>query len=156
MKVEKKIATDLDLEDSMDSQAKSEAYLTLKDTKPNYRNNPTFRLINTNKSEMGRVAKQILQEINMSVKLAFKCNQWKNTTEVINWFEEIENKASKHFIQFDICEYYPSIKEQLLMEALTLAQGAHLFFKSNPQKFPLWTFFFQQFFSQFHEISTEC
>ena len=72
---------------------------------------------------MGRVAKQILQEINMSVKLAFKCNQWKNTTEVINWFEEIENKASKHFIQFDICEYYPSISEQLLMEALTWAEN---------------------------------
>lgn len=45
--------------------------ITLKDHKPNFKNNPTCRLINPAKSEMGRISKQyckhIIQKINAKV-----------------------------------------------------------------------------------------
>ena len=66
------------------TRPKSDAYVQLKDHKQNFRNNPTFRLVNTNKSELGRVAKQKLQEINTQVKNSFQSNQWRNTQEVIS------------------------------------------------------------------------
>ena len=58
-------------------------FITLKDHKPNFRNNPTCRLINPTKPEIGKISKQILEKINTDVKTATKLNQWKNTDEVI-------------------------------------------------------------------------
>ena len=55
----------------MDISPQSEAYVQLKYHKENFRNNPTFRLVNTNKSEMGRVAKQVLQGINQNIRIKF-------------------------------------------------------------------------------------
>ena len=40
------IATKLDIVDRVYSTSKREAFITLKDHKPNYKNNPKFRLIN--------------------------------------------------------------------------------------------------------------
>ena len=45
-------------------------------------------------------------------------NQWKNTSNVIEWFTKIEQKSLHSFIQFDIVEFYPSISEELLKKAL--------------------------------------
>ena len=59
---EKKIAEELALADGMEIPSKAEGYLTLKDHKTNYRNNPTFRLLNGNKSESGKVAKLTLKK----------------------------------------------------------------------------------------------
>ena len=106
----------------MYTEPKSDAYVQLKDHKQNFRNNPTFRLVNTNKSELGRVAKQKLQEINTQVKNSFQSNQWRNTQEVISWFKEIQNKERCHFLQFDICKFYPSISEGLLFESINWAK----------------------------------
>ena len=39
--------------------------------------------------------------------------QYKNASNIISWFSNIENKKSSAFIQFDIKEFYPSIKEEL-------------------------------------------
>ena len=101
---------------------KSESYIQLKDHKPNFRNNPTFRLLNPNKSETGKVAKDILQNICSDVKEKIVCNQWKNSSQVINWFNSIQNKRNVHFIQFDICEFYPIISEGLLFESINWAK----------------------------------
>ena len=54
------IAHDLGIGDRMDVLAKKQAFITLKDHKNHFRDNPTCRLINPTKSEMGRVSKQIL------------------------------------------------------------------------------------------------
>ena len=44
-----------------------------------------------------------------------------NTQDVITWFEDIPNKKSNTFIAFDICDFYPSITEELLDKALDSA-----------------------------------
>ena len=46
---------------------------------------------------------------------------WKNSAEVINWFNSIESKDRSTFIQFDIDKFYPSITEDLLNSALNWA-----------------------------------
>ena len=123
IKQEKDIARKLDIDDRMDVPAESEAYVQLKDHKPNYRNNPTFRLLNPNKSELGKIAKQKLQNINETLRIQHQFNQWRKTTDALDWFKNLESKNNCHFIQFDICEFYPSISEDLLREAMDWAQG---------------------------------
>ena len=48
--------------------------------------------------------------------------QWKNSTEVISWFESIPRKNSKCFVCFDIVDYYPSIKQRQLLNAIDFAK----------------------------------
>ena len=48
------IARKIHLEDRVNTTAKQEAFITLKDHKPNFANNPTCRLINPVKSEIGK------------------------------------------------------------------------------------------------------
>ena len=49
-------------------------------------------------------------------------NQWQNTSEVIKWFQNIKYKALHTFTVFDIQEFYPSISEKLLKDAVLFAQ----------------------------------
>jgi hypothetical protein len=55
----KTIATKLALDDRINITAKREAFITLKDHKPNLDNKPTCRLINPTKSEIGKISKHI-------------------------------------------------------------------------------------------------
>ena len=48
--------------------------------------------------------------------------QWKNTDEVLDWFKNIQNKKDFSFIQFDIVNFYPSISEELLEDAVEWAR----------------------------------
>ena len=95
--------------------------MNLKDHKPNYKNSPTFRLLNPNKGELGKISKQILSRVNTGLREKLRVNQWRNTYDVLQWFNKIENKSRKHFIQHDIVDFYPSINEKLLKEALEYA-----------------------------------
>ena len=52
-----------------------------------------------------------------------KYNHWKNTNNVIEWFENISNKQNCTFIKFDITEFYPSITEEILDTAITFAKS---------------------------------
>ena len=45
----------------------SEAYITIKDHKENFPEKPNFRLINPSKSDMGKVSKCILDQINQNI-----------------------------------------------------------------------------------------
>ena len=51
-----------------------------------------------------------------------KLNQWKNTKEVIDWFASIDEKPLYKVVQFDITEFYLSIKGPLLEKALKFAE----------------------------------
>ena len=108
--------------DRMDVLAKRQAFITLKDHKDNFVNNPTCRLINPTKSEMGKVSKQILDRINNAVRLSTGVNQWKNSAAVINWFKNINDKPKHKFITFDIVNFYPSISESLLRDSIKFAK----------------------------------
>ena len=61
------IADRMNLGDRINTTAEREAFITLKDRKPNFQNNPTCRLINPRKSEIGKISKQILDRINTKV-----------------------------------------------------------------------------------------
>ena len=97
-------------------------FVTLKDHKENFANNPKTRLINPAKNEVGRISKVILDKINKALIESLNVKQWKNTTSVINWFKEITEKHRYTFVMFDIKDFYPSISESLLKEALNFAK----------------------------------
>ncbi len=118
---DKNIADNLDLSDRIDTTANTQSFITLKDHKPNFGNKPTCRLINPCKSEIGKISKQILERVNNKIIKSTKLNQWKNTDEVLNWYNNVSNKQQCSFICFDVCEFYPSITEDLLQKALTFA-----------------------------------
>ena len=84
-------------------------------------NKPTCRLLNPTKPELGRISKKKLENIVKVVTSETRANLWKNTQAVITWFEGISNKSNAVFIQFDVCDFYPSIYETLLNKALDYA-----------------------------------
>ena len=62
------IAHNLRLEDRIESFPPHDAFITLKDHKENFRNHPKCRLINPAKSEIGKISKQLLDSIIVSVR----------------------------------------------------------------------------------------
>ena len=117
----KDIAKKLQLDSSINTTAKREAFITLKDHKTNFANNPTCRLINPTKSEIGKISKQLLDRINTTLVSKLKLIQWKNTKAVLPWFTGIQHKELHSFIAFDVVEFYPSISINLLGAALEFA-----------------------------------
>ena len=62
------IAKQLRREERMEKYAGRNAYITPKDHKDNFINNPKCRLINPTKSEVGLLSKQVLKRINIDVR----------------------------------------------------------------------------------------
>ena len=58
------VVNKLDIQDRVFATTPRQAYVTLKDHKDNFNNNPSCRLINPTKPEIGRVSSKILQKIN--------------------------------------------------------------------------------------------
>ena len=75
------------------------------DHKKNFLNNPTVRLINSAKNELGRISKAILDNINKRLCTRLNINQWKNTASVKELFKIIEQKhlyrLYKRFLSVD-------------------------------------------------------
>ena len=118
----KVIAKNLKLDDRIEKFSTKNAFITMKDHKENFNNNPRCRLINPSKTEIGIISKAYLDSINTNIRKSTNLNQWKNTKEVITWFRSIENKKNSRFIQFDIINFYPSITESLLRNAFDYAK----------------------------------
>ena len=120
---ELKIAKKLNIENRMEVCTKSEAIITIKSHKPNFKNNPTFKLIDKNKTNLGRVAKDILQEINTKIRDITMLKQWQSTSDVVKWFQNSFNpKKRQSFIQFDVVSFYPLIDKVLMMKSLEWAK----------------------------------
>ena len=118
----RKTVKPFDVADRFDTMAKQECFVTLKNHREDYRTNPKYCLLNPTKSQLGKISKQILQKINKTLRSKLNLNQWQNSREVIEWFKNIQQKSSHTFTVFDIQEFYPSIKEKLLKDALVFAQ----------------------------------
>lgn len=118
----KTIASDLNIADRMELMARKPAFISLKDHKENFENNPKCRLINPAKSELGKISKAIIDRINTSIRTRTGLNQWNNSTSVTEWFTAINEKSHHTFISFDIAEFYPSISENLLQRAISWAK----------------------------------
>ena len=53
--------------------------------------------VKSNKNEIGRITKQILDQINSKLCEILKVNEWKNTASVINWFKKLKVKVHTNF-----------------------------------------------------------
>ena len=94
---------------SIEVSASKDAFITLKDHKPDFINNPTCRLINPTKSEIGIISKHILDNIKEEIIKVTKANLWRSSSNVIKWFRAIPNKSQHSFITFDVCDFYPPL-----------------------------------------------
>ncbi len=75
----------------------------------------------------GRISKQIISEAVLSIKNKTRSNQWINTSQVIDWFKNLENKNSLTFLKFDIVAFYPSITQKLFNTAVSWSKQYHNF-----------------------------
>ena len=104
----KNVSTKLKISDRVERIARTPAFLKLKDRKDNFRSNPTCRLINPSKNELGKVSKQLVEKIN-SITEKLQRNQWRNSEAVLKWFNNITDKNNRSFIEFVNKEFYSSI-----------------------------------------------
>ena len=116
------VVKDLEMSERVFKTMPRAAFITLKDHKENFQNNPQVRLLNPTKCEIGRISKKILERIVKQLRKRLKLMQWQNTDEVIEWFKALNNKKRKSFIQFDIESFYPSITPELLDRAREWAE----------------------------------
>ena len=49
-------------------KGKKTSFITLKDHKPNFQSNPTVRVLNAAKNELGGISKTILNKININLR----------------------------------------------------------------------------------------
>ena len=88
------IVTELELQARVFKTTERQPFITIKDHKDNYINNPSCRLINPSKPEIGRISQQITARINSIIREKTGYKQWQNTNAVIKWFKIIENKKN--------------------------------------------------------------
>ena len=127
----KQTAADLELDERIFNTTPREAFVTLKDHKPDFQIRPSVRLINPTKHELGKVAMKILDDVVKQIRKKANLKQCTNTKEVINWFESVKNDAKLKFVLFDIVSFYPSITPALLNRAL---QWAMKYVNLTPQQ----------------------
>ena len=71
----KNIAKKIQLSDRIECLPKTPAFITLKDHKDNFQSSLHCRLINPSKSELGKVSKSILENINQHLVKLLQVNQ---------------------------------------------------------------------------------
>ena len=99
------------------------AFYPSKDHKEGLHNKVECKFLNTIKSDLGKVAKAILEgSINSSIKNKTQLVQQVNSFEVIHWFKSLNDNKRKTFLKFDIVKLYQSIKPEELNKALTFAK----------------------------------
>ena len=106
----------------IDINDENNCFITLKDRKENFQNNPSVRLTNPAKNELGSLSKFIRQAVNKDLMNKLNLNQWKNTEDVIDWFKSLNDKQLCKFVIFDIKDFYPSMKESLHKPSLDFAE----------------------------------
>ena len=117
------ISKSLNIADRIEKTEEKNAFVTLKDHKSDFPARISCRLINPNKSELGKVSKRMIDRINNEIRSKLQVNQWRNTAAVLEWFDALENKKEISFMIFDIVDYYPSISESLLKKTLEWAKN---------------------------------
>ena len=74
----KVFAQTLKIDVRVETLAPKESFITLKYHEDIFQNNPTCRLINPIKSELGKVSKQILDKVIKAITDKTNVHQWKN------------------------------------------------------------------------------
>ena len=118
----KSLTDDLKISDRVEIPPVKNAYITIKDHKPDFPTNIKCRLINPTKSNIGKISKQILDRINYELKDKLNLQQLKNTDEAIAWFKRIDDKNNSLMISCDIVDFYPSISQELFEKTIVFAE----------------------------------
>ena len=119
----KVIVQDLKIDKRIEQYNQKQSFITLKDHKENFKDNPKCRLIDVAKSEIGIASKEYIDSINKIIREKTNANQWRNTDAVVTWFQNIENKDISLFIKFGIVNFYPSISNNFLINANKFAKS---------------------------------
>ena len=98
----KQIALRLRLHDRVKQMAKRKAFITLQDHKTIFFTATKCRLINPAKSEIDKISKVILKQLNSNILKATGYQQWRSTKSIIEWFNSIPKKDTCHFLKFDV------------------------------------------------------
>ena len=85
-------ASKLHINDRLGKFQKKDAYILFKDHKPNFINKLQTRLINPSKTELGKISKNIIQNIVTNVREASHSNLWRNSFDTIEWFRKIKKQ----------------------------------------------------------------
>ena len=80
----KKHARSLQIVDRMERHSESNAFLTIKDHRPEFPNTMKFRIINSASNNSGKVSKRVLDKINTKCGTASSVNQWRSTQDVLS------------------------------------------------------------------------
>ena len=81
----------------MEINGKNNSLITLKDHKENFNNNPTVRLINPAKNELGYISNAILDTANKNIREAMGLDQWRNA-DAVNTCASLSYLKLKNFI----------------------------------------------------------
>ena len=90
----------LNIDDRLQQMQESET-IAVKEQK-GFSHTLSFSFINPSKSDIGKISKSILDKINKAVLSTVSANQWKNTSDLIKWFNSIPNKKVSSFVNFNI------------------------------------------------------
>ena len=110
------------LESRVEIFTEEEAFITVKDHKPNFPSKIEVRLINPAKPQIGRITKIKIQEINNTIRSKTKLNQLQSTNDAISWFDSLKLKENRLFLSFDIVSFYPNISEKVLKKVISWAK----------------------------------
>ena len=116
------IANEPGLEKRVEILSRGVAFITVKDHKSNFPSRVDVRLLNPSKSQIGKISKIKLQEINSNIRSITKLNQLQSSQDAISWFKSLKYKKQRYFLMFDIKSYYPSIKRDLLKKTFNWAR----------------------------------
>ena len=102
------IAKTLKVDNRLQKYTTKNAYLTLKDHKPNFAEKKPCRLINPVKNQIGKISKLLLQDIIQTIQkeqTPTALSLWRSTNDVKLWFGNISNKKKAKFITFDVVDF---------------------------------------------------
>ena len=77
------LANHLSIGNRIETMATKEAFVTIKDHKDNFEVNPTYRQINPAKSDLGKISKTILDDINSQIRNNIGVQQWKTPYQLL-------------------------------------------------------------------------
>ena len=95
------------LENKIETLPEKEIFITLKNHKPNFINNPKYRLINPAKSNIGKVNLKLLNFINSKFgQKSLSCNSAILLQKYeVSWFRNFPNKKKCKFLVFDFVDF---------------------------------------------------
>ena len=68
------------------------AFISIKDHKKHFPVKIECRVFNPGKNELGKISKAILEKTVKEIRAKFPLTQWKNSCDVIVWFNNIKHK----------------------------------------------------------------